>query len=72
MQQYHIRIKGKLKESWQSYFGDRILMMTPDPQKPGHTRILVAVPDQATLRGIMNQLWDLNLSVEAFRNDNGE
>ena len=62
-QVFQIKVQGKLSEEWSSWFeGLAITMDTPDE---GATVTLFTGPiaDQAALRGILNKLWDLNLTL---------
>jgi hypothetical protein len=60
---YEIRILGRLDEQWSSWFNG----LTISSQKKGSdipiTTLTVRVPDQAQLRGILNKIWDLNLTL---------
>lgn len=56
---YQIRIDGRLRESWSGYFAD--LELSHD--KDHHTILTGPVADQTALRGILCQIWDLNLDV---------
>jgi len=60
---YQIKIKGHLKEKWIEWFNGMILEMTVSDQGGGYTTLLMQVPDQAALRGVLNKIWDLNLSL---------
>lgn len=60
---YQIKIKGHLQEKWADWFNGMILEMTNSTQDSCHTIILMNVPDQAALRGALNKIWDLNLSL---------
>ena len=60
---YQIKIKGHLQEKWTEWFNGMILNLTTSNQEIVHTTMLMNVPDQAALRGILNKIWDLNLSL---------
>lgn len=60
---YRIRIEGQLREQWASWLGGALITLTPDSRVPGQTIVMATVPDQAALRGILNKLWDLNLTL---------
>jgi hypothetical protein len=60
---YKIRIQGELDEQWLSWFNGGTILLGKDREGGQSTTLLVSVPDQAKLRGILNQIWDLNLTV---------
>ena len=56
---YHIKVQGRLNQKWAHWLnGSAVQIMNADD-----TTISVSVPDQAALRGILNKLWDLNLTL---------
>ena len=56
---YQIRIDGRLRESWSGYFAGLELSHEEE-----HNTILTGpVADQVALRGLLCQIWDLNLEV---------
>ena len=57
---YQIKVQGLLKESWSIWLDDTSVNFS---DRTNHTFITVVVPDQAALRGILNKLWDLNLTI---------
>lgn len=59
---YIIQIDGTLDAGWSEWLGG--WQIAPGPYRDGPTMLVRAtVPDQAALRGILNRLWDLNLSI---------
>ena len=60
---YQITVPCSVNVSWSDWFNGMILEMTTTNQDSGHTTMLMNVPDQAALRGILNKMWDLNLSL---------
>ena len=60
---YEIKIEGHLKESWAEWLSGMVVSIQKCNQEPQDTSITVRVPDQAALRGILNKLWDLNLTL---------
>ena len=57
---YVIKIDGKLHGKWAKWLNS----VTIKFQKNSHTTdISTTVPDQAALRGLLNKLWDLNLTI---------
>jgi hypothetical protein len=72
---YRVTVKGVLKENWSVWLDGEIIDLVNDAR---HTSITVAVPDQAALRGFLNKLWDLNLTllsvsrIEVSLNEGGQ
>ena len=57
---YQIRVQGKLDERWTDWFsGMRIVTAERDQ----HITTLTGPVDQAAMRGILNRIWDLNLTL---------
>ena len=62
---YEIQVLGMLDESWSDWFGD--MMISVDSS---FTTLSGAIPDQAALRGILDRIWDLNLTlISVMRTD---
>lgn len=68
---YEIRVAGLLAESWSDWFAGLTVESIPpqesalrgdDPGR-GETVLRGALPDQAALLGVLNQLQALNLSL---------
>ncbi|MBN1304242.1 MAG: hypothetical protein JXA13_07390 [Anaerolineales bacterium] len=57
---YEIWIQGKLDTHWSDWFNGTTDTLEKDSL---NTRLLVSIPDQSRLRGILNKIWDLNLTV---------
>jgi hypothetical protein len=58
---YRIEIEGRLDPRWSGWFNG--LTIAVEGQDPLVTTLNGAIPDQASLRGILNKIWDLNLSL---------
>ncbi len=60
---YQIQVQGELGPRWRHWFED--LAITVDTNDDGATITTLTSPilDQAGLRGILNKLWDLNLTL---------
>jgi len=60
---YRIKVQGIVDPDWSAWLGS--MTIYPDRQKDGSpiTVIVGQVVDQAALRGILDNLWDLNLNV---------
>ena len=56
---YHIRIKGVLKPSLVNWLEN----ITVTPQEHGETLLVGRFADQAALRGLLDQLWNLNFTL---------
>jgi hypothetical protein len=60
---YEIRLQGWIGERWMNWFQGQALRFDEDV-----TILTIPVTDQAALRGILNKIWDLNLTlVSAIR-----
>lgn len=60
---YHITVQGRLEEKWAFWLDGRVTRIEPANGHENYTLIVVLVPDQAALRGILNKIWDLNLTL---------
>jgi hypothetical protein len=58
---YRIRVQGKLDPDWLAWFG--VLTMELESEKPAVSSLIAEVADQASLRGLLNSIWDLNLNL---------
>lgn len=60
---YQIKVQGNVDPSWSDWFNG--LDITKETSQDAHsiTTFTGTVGDQATLRGILNRLWDLNLTI---------
>jgi hypothetical protein len=57
---YQIRVRGRLDERWSDWFGG--LTIAIESENPPVTT-LVGPVDQAAMRGILNRIWDLGLTL---------
>ena len=62
---YQITLAGGLDEQWADWF-DGLVLTHPD-QQPEITTLTGPVADQAALRGLLNQIWDFNLTLIAVQ-----
>lgn len=69
---YRIIVLGRLEEKWADWLNGRVESIEPADERNNRTLIIVLVPDQAALRGILNKLWDLNLTLISVRLQNEE
>ena len=61
---YIIKISGYLKEQWADWLNGMVVKIE-NLMKENITVITVRIPDQAALRGVLNKIWDLNLTLIA-------
>jgi hypothetical protein len=58
---YQIRVQGRLDERWSGWFnGLEVKLESEDTQI---TSLVGPIIDQASLRGILNRIWNLNLNL---------
>lgn len=60
---YQITLEGCLDDRWADWFAG--LTMTTRRHNGDITILTGPVADQAALRGLLNQIWDFNLSLVA-------
>lgn len=60
---YQIVVLGELDENWSEWLGCVLFESHCQSSKSNKTTIIGALPDQAALRGLLNKLWDLNLTL---------
>ncbi len=65
---YQITIQGALDPEWAAWLHGLTLTSTEVDGQPV-TTLSGPVADQAALRGILNKLWDLNLTVIGVKRD---
>lgn len=58
---YRVRVKGVLGRPIADWLGD----LTITPVKNGETLLVGRFADQSALRGLLEQLWNLNLTILA-------
>lgn len=59
---YELTIQGRLDPRWEAWFDGMTLSVAT-----GDFTILTGVVDQVTLRGTLNKLWDLNLTLVSVK-----
>ncbi len=69
---YQIVVLGELGANWSDWLGDVLFESHYQSNNPEKTTIIGAVPDQAALRGLLNKLWDLNLTLVSVNLHEGE
>jgi len=71
---YQIKVRGRLDASWSDWFGGMAVTSEEGSDGSPVTTLTGTVTDQSVLRGILNGIWDLNLTlISASRIDtNGQ
>jgi hypothetical protein len=64
---FQIIVKGWVKDSWSKWLGNLSIDPILDDHSDQITIITGNVSDQSALRGLMNQIWDLNLVIISFQ-----
>ncbi len=59
---YQIKVLGRLDDSWGDWFSDMAICSEDGPAGTAST-LTGSIADQAALRGILERIWDLNLTV---------
>lgn len=62
---YCITVQGRLDKAWGEWLNGLAIETAADEYGSGVTRLTGNVVDQAALRGLLNQLWDWNLTLIA-------
>ena len=60
---YRIVVQGELDDKWSAWFNDVMVTLERTGDDLPLTVLTAEVVDQARLRGILNKLWDMNLTV---------
>jgi hypothetical protein len=60
---YQIKVQGQIDPSWSEWFNEMAVSAETGCEVAPVTTITGPVADQAALRGILNHLWDLNLTI---------
>ena len=59
---YQIKVQGKLDHRWSDWFSGLTVAVGDASGNPPVTTLTGSI-DQAALRGILNRIWDLNLTL---------
>jgi hypothetical protein len=62
---FRITVQGQLDETWGEWLNGLAIERTADEHGAIVTTLTGAIVDQAALRGLLNQLWDWNLTLIA-------
>ena len=60
---YRILLKETLDDTWSDWFGEMAISRNTNRQGRSVTVLTGPVADQAALRGLLNRIWDLNLTL---------
>ena len=61
---YQIRVQGWIAQRWAGWFAEMAMTTTQESVSGVPITTFTGVmPDQAALRGVLNQIWDLNLTL---------
>jgi hypothetical protein len=60
---YQVVVQGELGANWSDWLGNVLFESQCSSSRSDKTTIILAVPDQVALRGLLNKLWDLNLRL---------
>lgn len=64
---YQIKVQGQLDERWADWFNSLRVITNSADEDLTITTLTGPVTDQAALRGILNKIWDLNLTVYSLQ-----
>lgn len=60
---YRIQVEGVLDQRWSGWLNDMEITVENSEAIPPIMTLTGLLADQAALRGLLNKLWDLNLTV---------
>ena len=60
---YRIQVQGRLDEGWSDWFRGLTVAFGSANDGSTITTLVGPVADHAALRGILNRIWDLNLTL---------
>jgi hypothetical protein len=69
---YEIKVRGELDGEWASTFEDMTLTVEEQGVDGPITTLAGPLADQSALRGILNRLWDLNLTLISVHRCSGD
>ncbi len=64
---YRIVVHGQLDEKWATWLNDMLVKQINSCRNSLDTSVIIMVPDQAALRGVVNKIWDLNLTIKSIQ-----
>jgi hypothetical protein len=60
---YHIRIQGRLDESWSDHLSGMAISPMPEQEGSRETLLSGELADQAALMGVLNTLYDMGFPL---------
>lgn len=60
---YQIKVQGKLNQRWSDWLSGVAFSYEGESEGSLVTTMTIGIVDQSALRGILNKLWDLNLTL---------
>jgi hypothetical protein len=60
---YQIKVQGKLNQRWSDWLGGVTFRYENENVESPITTLIIPIADQSALRGTLNKLWDLNLTL---------
>jgi len=64
---YQIKVQGKLNEQWSNWLANMTISHDLANKEAHITTLTGPIVDQTALRGILNKLWDLNLTLLSIK-----
>jgi hypothetical protein len=65
---YRIRVQGHLDSTWSNRLGGMAIISEPFAYKPAVTILEGHLPDQASLSGVLNTLYEMHLPLLSVEN----
>lgn len=69
---YQIIVRGELNQSWSEWFGGMEIQLRFTKKGESITVLSGGFYDQSALRGMLNKIWDLQLTLIAVRKLDGK
>lgn len=66
---YHIVVAGELDPTWSVWLGNMEITSSQSREGEPLTILSGTLPDQAALRGVLNKIWDLRLTLISVTRD---
>jgi len=60
---YQIKVQANLDDRWSDWFNGLTVVVEDEHAKRPPVTVLIGRMDQSALRGILNKIWDLNLTL---------
>lgn len=60
---YQIKVQGRLTENWSDWFSGMTIVCESRSDGAPITTLTGAMADQSALRGLLDRVWDLNLTL---------